>query len=278
MTSIMQSPSLETLDDGQSSQPQAFSLPVTCLGIPSQKTGWNFSKLPSEGLFQMGAGPRTSFQRWWASQVTSKILNIGCNNDPMGLDNDIITPQGVFAFSGLHKDVVQFDLDFWHHKQFVQGDAHNLPFKDGWFEMVIMGDIHEHLVDPLRASLESCRVSKRWVVWTIFEEWRLPGHGQFIDEGQRMSNLDTIRAFGGKYNTPAEMIVATEPSVVVYDDIKLPHLSHINQFNDEDIAGLVYACCKTYDFKLFHFLKVPEQKQDGHQWSNWLVCLERAAA
>ena len=274
MTSITQSPSLETLDDGQSSQLRVFSLPVISLGIPSLDGGWIFSQPPLDEMFQSGPGPRTSFQRWWASQVTGKILNIGCNNDPMGLVEPIRIPDGTPVAPGLRKDVVQFDLDYWPHKQFIQGDAHILPFRDGWFEMAVMGDIHEHLVDPLKASLESCRVSKRWVVWTIFEEWRLPGHGQFIDEGQRMSNLDTIRAFGGKYNTPTEMILATA-NVQAYDDIKLPHLSHINQFSDEDIAGIVHVCCKTYGYRLVNFFKVPEQVQDGHQWFNWLVCLER---
>ena len=192
----------------------------------------------------------------------------------MGLVEPIRIPDGTPVAPGLQKDVVQFDLDYWPHKQFIQGDAHILPFRDGWFEMVIMGDIHEHLVDPLKASLESCRVSKRWVVWTIFEEWRLPGHGQFIDEGQRRANPKPKTQFFFKNNTPAEMVQATSPAIV-YDDKKLPHLSHINQFTDEDIAGIVHVCCKTYGYQLVNFFKVPEQVQDGHQWFNWLVCLER---
>src|SRR3990167_2160081 len=103
MTSITQSTSLETLDDGQSSQPQVFSLPVTCLGIPSLEGGWTFSQPPLDKMFQSspGLGPRTSFQRWWASKVTGKLLNIGCNSDPMGLVEPIRVPEGAIVAPGL---------------------------------------------------------------------------------------------------------------------------------------------------------------------------------
>ena len=107
---------------------------------------------------------RMRFQWSYFLQATNgSVLNIGCADDPLYFEE------------GAH----HFDLDDWspYHERFTQGDAHELPFEDRSFEVVVLGDIIEHLYDPKRAVLEAARVCSCWLAMTIFEEWRLPGPG-----------------------------------------------------------------------------------------------------
>ena len=46
----------------------------------------------------------------------------------------------------------------------VQGDAQQLHFKDGAFDLVFAHAVLHHLVDPAGAVREMARVSRRWVV------------------------------------------------------------------------------------------------------------------
>lgn len=49
----------------------------------------------------------------------------------------------------------------------VDGDANNLPFKDGEFDCVVGGEILEHLENPGRGLEEMFRVSKGHVILTL---------------------------------------------------------------------------------------------------------------
>lgn len=175
---------------------------------------------------------------------------------------------------GIEMDVVHFDLDVWPHPKFVSGDAHFLPFTDQSFASVFMGDIHEHLVDPLQATLEAARVCRRLLVITIFEEWRLPGHGQYVQEGQIACECETSKVTG--YANYALKCAADNPEVKLFDDQRIPHHAHINQFDDGDIAQLVGAV-KLVGFQTELFLKAEEATYQGHVWSNWLIAMSRKA-
>ena len=209
-------------------------------------------------------GPRMSFQRYWGRRVSDSILNIGACDDPVGL--------GVKVYpSGLNKKIVQFDLDRWPGLGRVQGDAHALPFADRSFEMVIVGDVHEHLYQPLTATLEAARVADRWLVMTIFEEWRLPSKGQWIELGIENGQRDTRRSGYPSY----EFYMKCEfPTVELVPDEKYPHHFHINAFSDTDIAQLIEGACAT-GLECSYHAKIPETSYAGHQWSNWLIVLER---
>ena len=49
----------------------------------------------------------------------------------------------------------------------LQGDAQNLPFRDGSFETVSMVEVLEHLENPEKALGEAARVAKRGVIVTV---------------------------------------------------------------------------------------------------------------
>ena len=211
------------------------------------------------------------FQWHWFDQISSSpngrrpsILNIGCADDP-----------AYFGDNAFH-----YDLDDWSktHDWFQQGNAEDLPFADQSFELVIMGDIHEHMKNPLKGSLEAARVGSKYVIWSIFEELRLPSPGQHIKIGQELSDESSRRdGWADRFDAQEQI----SPDRVGYpDDEDTPHLSHINSFVDSDIDDLIEKVLEQ-DFRLLVAAKlreVPEELDTGgrhHDWWNWLVAFER---
>jgi ubiquinone/menaquinone biosynthesis C-methylase UbiE len=56
------------------------------------------------------------------------------------------------------------------NSQFVLGDAHNLPFKDNAFDLVLCSELLEHTLDPGRVLRELLRVSSNYVLITVAGE------------------------------------------------------------------------------------------------------------
>jgi len=211
-----------------------------------------------------------SFQRWWAKQYQppKKVLNIGSCDDPAALGVRDMPP-------GLNLNVTHFDMDYWPLPNFVQGDAHDLlaaGIQPESYDLVIMGDIHEHLRDPLRATLEAARVVKVGgvLVMTIFEEWRLP-KGQHIEDGIALGESHT-RAAG--YPSYFEYMALKFPDAKIVADQVQPHHFHINMFTDDDVNKLV-ANVQGMGFTVGAFYKVPEAIHEGYEWFNWLIAMER---
>lgn len=209
--------------------------------------------------------PRMIFQWRYVDDVIAKhpeeqppsILNIGCASDPLD-----------FADRAHH-----FDLDDWSmsHKRFTQGDAHALPYDDATWRLVMLGDIMEHVLDPEKVLSEACRVSKELVVLTIFEEWKLPGPGQWIEEGQQGSDIESRRL---GYVDRLDYQKRVNPLTVTYDDTVLPHLIHINQFTDLDMFDLLKQAY-WLGFVTETYIKAFEVKHEDHRIFNWLICLRR---
>lgn len=187
------------------------------------------------------------------------VLNIGCADDPL--------------YFG---DLVQhFDIDDWSykHKWFTQGDAHSLPFHDDSFGLVIMGDMLEHVPDPKKVISEAMRVI--WpggkLVMTVFEEWRLPGHGQWIKEGLELGDK-TNRDLG--YADREAWQKENYPQRIGTDDTVMPHLVHINQFSDDDIEVFILDIEKS-GWRAIQLLKAFEVTHEGHDIYNWLIAMVR---
>ena len=213
--------------------------------------------------------PRNAFQWKWFWYYLSRdgadspfpdVLNIGCSNDPVEF--------GEWA--------VHADLDDWsaYHKHFVQLDVQNMPqCEDQSFGMVILGDVLEHIPDTQAALDELMRVCRvgGFIVLTIFEEWRLPGDGQWIVEGQSQGDSESIKQ-GAKDRLDFQ---ATHyPGMISVDDDEHPHLCHINQFTSEDIDHMVSYCVQK-GFVPLEALKMFETMHEGHPIYNWLICLGR---
>lgn len=213
--------------------------------------------------------PRVKFQvKYFSAAVNNtsdplrlQVLNVGSADDPLG-----------FGTKAMH-----VDLDDWSKKllHFRQANAERLPFPDRSYHTVILGDILEHVVKWEKAVIEACRVSDFRVVLTIFEEWRLPGHGQHIHAGQMLGDVETRKLDGGGvYSNREDYHRQHYPERVGVSDDAIPHLIHINQFDDGDVARML-KLMEEAGFVVKESLKVVEGVTEGHPWHNWLIMAER---
>lgn len=186
-----------------------------------------------------------------------KILNVGSANDPLKL-GDVC---------------MHVDLDDWSrvHKHFTQADASKLPFEDQSYHTVILGDVLEHVVSPKDVVEQIVRVCSNTLVITVFEEWKLPGPGQWIKEGQANSDIESQRlGYADREDYQRKLF----PQRTGVDDTEIPHLIHINQFTDEDMQDMIgYICSK--GFEPLELQKAPEAVHEDHQWYNWLFAFRR---
>lgn len=200
---------------------------------------------------------RMTFQWKYFSKREGLALNIGCADDPLG-----------FSDGAMH-----FDIDDWSylHRHFHQGDAHQLPFDNESFHTVIMGDILEHAKDPVRMVTEAMRVCRGYLVITVFEEWKLPGPGQWIKEGQQNCDEESARL---GYKDREDFQAREYPRKQAFPDHVIPHLGHINQFTDEDI-GKMAGMIQDGGFEIIECLKAFEITHEDHDIYNWLVAAKR---
>ncbi len=184
---------------------------------------------------------------WVRARVDSrhKVLNIGVG------DNSI----------GFEADTVQFDMDAYRYDKFVQGDAHQMPFKDKVFDTVVISDVLEHVIDPVQVCKEASRISHNLIL-TIFEEWRLGGEGQHIEAGHEVQCEGMRRRQMTKYSDAPNLVNRISEE-------KISHNPHIWQFSDKMIRDLIWST----RWKVVEFNKEPECVHLGHMWWNWMIIL-----
>jgi len=87
-------------------------------------------------------------------QKGKSILNVGCDEDPVMLK---------YRFGAVNFDIYN------HEKGTVDivGDIRNMPFPDNSFDIVVAGDILEHIPDYMKAISELRRVYKEKLVITV---------------------------------------------------------------------------------------------------------------
>jgi predicted SAM-dependent methyltransferase len=123
---------------------------------------------------------RFEYQRWVVSQVPGKVLNVGCNEDPAKLKT-------IFGERVVNCDIADTDyaLDRPNDVDVLFDAAREKwPFADDEAELVVMGDIIEHLRpdDAEGALVEARRVGKMLCV-TVPCETRPEELGRQAPEG-----------------------------------------------------------------------------------------------
>lgn len=83
-----------------------------------------------------------------------KIVDIGCH------DAEMFGDKATNVDLEVHDDVPNF----------IQADAHKLPFEDLEFDFAIMGELLEHVEDPLQVLNEAQRIAQI-VVFTVPNEY-----------------------------------------------------------------------------------------------------------
>lgn len=85
-----------------------------------------------------------------------ETLDIGCGPNPQGTVN-------IDLFQGWSPHT-KGTIDGRTIPNFIQGDAHYLPFKDHAFDLVYVSHLLEHLQDPDRCLRELARISEAAVI------------------------------------------------------------------------------------------------------------------
>lgn len=95
----------------------------------------------------------------WIPYNIGKILDVGC---AYGYDLIYYSKKckGVFGVDPNEELIKKAKLDY-PNIEFRVGPAENLPFKDKTFDLVIMGDVLEHVDDEVKSLSEAYRVLKK---------------------------------------------------------------------------------------------------------------------
>ncbi len=85
-----------------------------------------------------------------------KVLDVGCGSGSL---MKVLKQEfgSDFEAEGLDMSLLG-NAEEWLH--FTQGDAHNLPYEDNFFDVICIVDVLEHVVDPDKVLQEATRVLK----------------------------------------------------------------------------------------------------------------------
>lgn len=121
---------------------------------------------------------RFTFQRLCVAQTEGIVLNVGANEDPANLKN--IDPERI-----INCDIEAQDsyLDRPNKVDILFDCRRDWPFSDNYAELVVFGDIIEHLYpeEAMAAMYEANRVAEKVCI-------TLPSDGRFEETGVEMKN------------------------------------------------------------------------------------------
>jgi glycosyltransferase involved in cell wall biosynthesis len=93
-------------------------------------------------------------------ELGKRIIDIGGNNG------------STFNNTPFCQYVTTVDIDVYDIPNFYRMDAHNLQFPDGMFDIAVLGEILEHVENPVQVLKEANRVAKRVLITVPNEyEW-----------------------------------------------------------------------------------------------------------
>lgn len=88
----------------------------------------------------------------------NRIVDVGCAD------------AATWRKTPLYRRIVFVDLDLYNHPQFIRADAAYLPFKDNSYQAVVLGEILEHVPDPVKVLSEAIRIASDRVLITVPDE------------------------------------------------------------------------------------------------------------
>jgi len=198
---------------------------------------------------------RIEFQHQWINSTFGYIANLGSGEDPIGVSQ--LAPGRV----------INLDLNVWNVPNFVQCDIHYLPLKDDSVEVALLGDVLEHVVEPLEVLKECKRIAQR-IVATVFEDYRLPSPGRHIEYGQR-SLIESVQGEG--FATSEDSLMRTGLCLGEFDESLISHGPHIWWFTSEMLADMI----RQLDMNVLYFAREPELINKGRLFWNYLFVLEK---
>jgi len=153
-----------------------------------------------------------------------------------------------FTFKGteLEPYVTFVDLDLYDMPNFFQMDAHNLTFPDKSFDVAILGDILEHVEDPVQVLKEARRVAKRLVI-------TVPDEANWAENYHPYSSVeDLIR--NENVSSVEELAEKAGPDVVKFHGDDFRHCFHNRFYTEESLRDdLKEAGIYNYDFNRLQY-------------------------
>ena len=129
------------------------------------------------------------FSKIKLSFLYEKFLFLTIFSEYKGLNNLEIGP-GIKPYLNKKKDFFldKFNYNKGSYKNFYQSEATDIPFKDGYFDLVISAHCLEHLPNPILAIKEWSRVIKK----NGFIIFILPHNERMFDHGRKLTTLDHL--------------------------------------------------------------------------------------
>jgi glycosyltransferase involved in cell wall biosynthesis len=171
-----------------------------------------------------------------ARELSHVLVNLPPNSDRSVSANarvlDIGSNDG-HTFNDTEIETVKVDLDTYHLPFFVNADAQHLPFRDGVFKVAVLGEILEHLPDPVEALKEAKRVGENILATVPIEsEWDIR-YKPFWTIEQRMEE---------EHLTARELFLRSNPSIVKpFDQDGFEHGWHVRYYDDAMIRAQLVA-------------------------------------
>lgn len=92
---------------------------------------------------------------------SQKVLDVGCSSAILTAEIANNLPKSNVTGLDSYKKAIDYAKRKYANISFIVGDAHNLPFKNNVFDLVVCTETLEHVVDPHIALQEIKRVLKK---------------------------------------------------------------------------------------------------------------------
>lgn len=201
---------------------------------------------------------------WIKAQARGRVLDIG-GNESSGWSILMPAEYPTIPWSVLKKggipttipmppwisSVTVFDCDKWVGMfPLVRGDAHRLPFRDGSFDTVCLGDILEHVADDVQVLREAVRVARVRVVATTPDEYGWdPSLQPFKPIEEWVQERGSLEKLVEEETTGLRTDFAT-----CMDYVQEPHhLHHVRWYDFEKITKLLESTGRPYTLGHVHY-------------------------
>lgn len=131
-----------------------------------------------------------------------KIIDIGCNTGETFREK--ATNVDIHSIEEKRRESGDPNLVI---PNFVQADANDLPFKDQEFDTAVLGEILEHMDDPVHTLVEAQRVAKM-VIFSVPNEHQWAEDKKPFTHYDHKTNFDEQKVF--------DLIIASELKLVEY--------------------------------------------------------------
>lgn len=106
-------------------------------------------------------------QKWFVLQKIigakkfKQILDVGCASGTFTNQLAQLFPQAKIYGVDVYDSAIKFAQKKYPQLNFIQADAHQLPFKGNYFDLIICYETIEHVADPLLVLRQMRRVLKK---------------------------------------------------------------------------------------------------------------------